>query len=1047
MLPWYQVISDSKLSSEAPGSQWSEADLIRHQEASMTFVGKRPLESDGKTMGSKVAKKLKVEDRRSSQHYLYSWHNALQTHTLRGLELVCPGVVPRAEDWVMPFIVMTLDWHQVQWAALWYLRNKLGAFVEGVPDATHVRMANLNQATAECGEKVTLSRGHVCNNFLYGPWQGHGFSNMLRDGLLDISRNVDENDPQLLHFWLQIRQIHLFSGPEFEGGVGRRKFIDELPNMEYYQRKNVKSSQSRWCSWHHGHAQRDVFLACDRFVWCFIALRKGWAKCLDDLVRKPRVPVMVALALAAPAPVEGKASGSGEPAPVVATDIKGKGKGEKDDLKGKGKGKDKKKDPDKDASLASKKVREEIQQSVNTAHAVARYKMDDDFVFRSRRLYLVSKAEVKAHSKYLTTVLAEDETKKWFAEQTQGAFVDDFIAMIDNLFDLRALAHAGFHCEATDATKLEVSDAIVQCENAHAFSMLTFATSLIKNRAASMSWHTDGYPGLLAALVHDSEKVRSKGLELLKLHRDAVQWSTAQSAQGAEYAARALLHGSIIKEVIKLAETTEFKEMSPKLLELCDHLWSGLLNTVINERGNQKLRRAEYKDCSNKLMGRVKRWDIMRRSGLDAVYKRQRLEVDSPIEVPAHIDMTSCFKYHDPSVQVDLKGITNQKTWESPNSMTIRLLYGELNMMVSAFEKKDPTILSKAWVTGLIPACQMIVWKPPIGNAEAFFALWNSKVSVQTWPLARNDSFLDLKTAVLKSKRLPWRSFTELDELYVMPVKAACPLHALICRRQGKDVKVGVQHLIEGKAISLKSWLSARAFAGIPETTLSKLKVLLDAPDFAVLDGKVDAEEALVVDLVHKCEPNITPSDLEERLNLRHLVSLPLEENDADLTQEVLDDCLLASDRKKAMEDAEDSKEVSKKLRKKRIATHHLVQKLTPKLKKDGKQKPSTAMVKADELKKKHGDRWWASIVHDTCLVDQLKPSRCVVQAELGEGRYLLHHTAIPGSHKSISWTKRGLAHTIQEALRVMWGWEVTVSGQDCPLPSEYIGDCLDALS
>ena len=51
-------------------------------------------------------------------------------------------------------------------------------------------------------------------------------------------------------------------------------------------------------------------------------------------------------------------------------------------------------------------------------------------------------------------------------------------------------------------------------------------------------------------------------------------------------------------------------------MQLLTNIWTGFLNTVINERGNQRLRDAELRDMPSKECARLKRWEILRRGDL-----------------------------------------------------------------------------------------------------------------------------------------------------------------------------------------------------------------------------------------------------------------------------------------------------------------------------------------------------------------------------------------------------------------------------------------------
>lgn len=120
-----------------------------------------------------------------------------------------------------------------------------------------------------------------------------------------------------------------------------------------------------------------------------------------------------------------------------------------------------------------------------------------------------------------------------------------------------------------------------------------------------------------------------------------------------------------------------------------------------------------------------------------------------------------------------------------------------------------------------------------------------------------------------------------------------------------------------------------------------------------------------------------------------------------------------------------------------------VVKQVAKKLKSHAKPVIPKAFAAVQAQRKAKGDRWWASIHHDTDLVEMFKPENGIVRAEQGKGRFLLHHLLLPGSHRSISWTKRGVEAAARDSLRQLWSWECGATGRDCPLPLELIGELI----
>ena len=189
-------------------------------------------------------------------------------------------------DKLPPFLVLCMDWEQVQWCPLWFLRNKLGLFIEGVPDYTHVRNVNHTHATDHAGERLTVTKAHICNNVRKGPWQGKTWGGELREAAYCISTNVKANSPFLLVFWPKIR-VELKLGDGYEGEAGRAKFLLELPALACVDRDPPTSSPQRWMTFQTASEYLDPFTEVDRMLLSFVAIRKGWIETLDELMLWP----------------------------------------------------------------------------------------------------------------------------------------------------------------------------------------------------------------------------------------------------------------------------------------------------------------------------------------------------------------------------------------------------------------------------------------------------------------------------------------------------------------------------------------------------------------------------------------------------------------------------------------------------------------------------------------------------------------------------------------------------------------------------------------
>jgi hypothetical protein len=216
----------------------------------------------------------------------YDWFCALEDATV---SLMGSGLDQYLHDGPLPVDVvpkgafLTMDWCQVQWRVLWFLRNRVKLSIEGIMETTHRRENDLKLAAEESHYDIVKRKGVVVCNVTYGPWNGGGFMQDMSETALDLAENMKPNDFVLLHFWpLCISCLRL--PPEEHGVEGRMKFIVNLPYFDSLRKKSEKSSYQKWGSVRQSWVETvDPYLGPDLVVGTHLALRKKWIVSLDDL--------------------------------------------------------------------------------------------------------------------------------------------------------------------------------------------------------------------------------------------------------------------------------------------------------------------------------------------------------------------------------------------------------------------------------------------------------------------------------------------------------------------------------------------------------------------------------------------------------------------------------------------------------------------------------------------------------------------------------------------------------------------------------------------
>ena len=126
-------------------------------------------------------------------------------------------------------------------------------------------------------------------------------------------------------------------------------------------------------------------------------------------------------------------------------------------------------------------------------------------------------------------------------------------------------------------------------------------------------------------------------------------------------AARCMLSGRILVAMARLGKLSNYTEVNVPLNALLINVWLGFLQSIMNERANQSLRDEEERGSTKKDITRLKRWEVVRRSGLLEGYGANVVEVDPALPVPTDVDLKTIFRAVGDADSVDLKRITKEQ--------------------------------------------------------------------------------------------------------------------------------------------------------------------------------------------------------------------------------------------------------------------------------------------------------------------------------------------------------------------------------------------------
>ena len=578
-----EVLRTGRLQVGAPGSLWSKEEKEAFESDAVELLRKRAADIEGSgAVVERRAKTLVQQPRHASLDVLKMIQAELVSLCRHGLEKWLEQPQAQIGFKPPPYMTWTMDWEQLQWCAGFFCTNKLRTYLELVPDTEHVRNKNLEHAGVYADYSLIIAKAHVCNNARRGPMNTKAWSSLLRSASLTLSRNLHENSEFLLFFWPCIVFSLGKRAEKYSGACGRKQFLADLPALAINVRDPPTSSPQRWMSLQRASEFLDPFIGIDRMLLCFVCMQKGFAKSMSDILRGTKLRAELIADLAEIRKLKALPDDSVVPAEAPAAAAAGAAVP---------KAKAKIKPSLAKAKAAAKtQVKKGLASAGATLLQVARYRMDDDFVFDVRRYCLVTSAELEAHAYYQSQVHSAESTRAYFAAQAAGAYVGTFVNMMNNMSDLAELVRCGFRCEPSDAVDRVATDTVVLCEDAKGHKMIKHSVGILMYRSASMAWHDSCWPGLSALFVHQDLAIVSSGVALLMLDKNAKDWSEKQGAIGAKYARRSFLNSPVMSQIVRIFENDGGHRAPPSLVSWFERFWSGLMSTVPNERANTILR-------------------------------------------------------------------------------------------------------------------------------------------------------------------------------------------------------------------------------------------------------------------------------------------------------------------------------------------------------------------------------------------------------------------------------------------------------------------------
>ena len=887
-------------------------------------------------------------------------------------------------------------------------------------DGFHRRHNDLWQAMERSG-----TVGHfVCKmlelNMSYGPWQSSAWMRTLEDGAMDVSQLFDVNDPLLLRMWPGICKDMEFDDTESQGPEARAAFLKDLPHFPVFNNKGPKASTSRWMSWQASVRFHDKYHHTKLLVALYVAIKKEWVRSADDLWSEGAGQQQAAVGAGGPG-----ATASTSSAPTVKRNTR---------------------------PLAAVAATQNGK-FLNTFTAVLKSMANPDLLTGARMIALLTAGEEKAHARVATEMRSADRTVEFYSDWAQWSWVHPLREAARDFLDPLQLRRVGFTVSFSGPqfAGLLATDPRVGYEDVLAELCVKFLKELLRSRCSSMMWHSSSYPGLLAPLLSEDPIVVQEHLQLLHKHSEAFLAAGARTqATLKPTVQRSCFRGKYMASVLHFARRSNW-EMSAALRELIYSVFSGLLQTKMNEDANQLLRDHETRDRPSKVQRHFTQWSIPVERHLLQTYERPEVEPQVGLLVPPRSTPfegifqatqrgTKDLNPGAPPGQLPLRKVLDVGTWWSPSAQSQRRAYAEMQLLSYLHEHQCWHLADEAWRAELLPVGQFIVV-----DKRAMYVVEVLSVAAIVWPASISlDDKPFFSWSTDDSQHPEWFMCFKFDGIKVQSTKAASPLHQRVAR--GAVSRATLALRLAGLIVPLLEWQASHAFAGVPEACVKRVhsEMGLDRSSGVESAGASAAGQEVLLDLMRHFNADLTPEEAKLACYQCEGASSIQDINIADLDLDVLRDVVLPGDHAQVREAVVEHTNALTKQR-------HFYTQVVVAVDAHFDKKPMTAAAKAKCKKAKaeapnvlkpgttkaHWRKYAEGSSLDFILAWAPKPLK-VVQ-DNPNGRYLV---AYPGlGRKSISWTRRGEALAAITCLKYGWDQHTLATGEPCTIPADFFED------
>ena len=664
--------------------------------------------------------------RKAAGDYLQALDKSLLDTTGQGLAAFGPDPEALAASQGptrRPTLVLHQDEGSPGFALSWYILYHLKLRAVVVRDVYHREWNDIKLALkgAKCWWAVLLTT--VSLNLAYGPFEGGTWFRKLVEGAEDLFARTTAADPLFCRLYEGLckdRGMQPTGDP-----LEKVALLAELETSPLFEAKGKRVALNRWFSWLAAAKDQDAQWHLKLWVILHIGQGSGLYKKRDDMpvfraTAAPPRPTQTADDPTAAGRAQARATSSAASASSAPpADTEAKAPVVKDD----------------------KEVQELRGKSQNTLFLAAEVLAREGLQSLVRLVVALVNPIFDEHSQNAREIRGPEASRAWYLEAAKGRHLEVLGQVAKALEEVPTLEALGYDChfDPARAKHLALGHPDVVKDDLQAAQASTLLCHILAARAASMTWHTEGYPGRIALLLSTNKEEQAAFLARFKADHAAFQ--AASELQSGDPFLKSALRGSFFHTTLgaELADllcpkhpTASEGHQLQEAVQVALDLFGGWGQTKVVEDNFHDLREHEQRATASRQLHLARQLVISSSKGKLQEHGRAAWQTQpGPSRQHRLAPDTFLPQQHKPSVNYE--DLHSRATWPAYSPQSSAGLPALLALLRDLHAADDLASAKLAWKGALLPLGTVVV---PTCTAEPALSLGSpGGVTLLVWAL------------------------------------------------------------------------------------------------------------------------------------------------------------------------------------------------------------------------------------------------------------------------------------------------------------------------